>query len=201
MPRAADLDHFLRTLGRAVRAAAPPGGPEAALAGRLFEALEAPGEIPRTPPAPTRPAPPGALDRAFALAARGPEPVQQVAGALRAVDPRLAWGPRPGSEDSDPAFREAHANAVAIGEGGLERRSDVRIGISLVAPETEYVTHRHPPEELYFVLAPGDWWREDLGWRARPAGGLVHNPPNAWHAMRAGAGPLLAVWCLWTAAG
>ena len=64
---------------------------------------------------------------------------------------------------------------------------------------TDYVKHNHPPEELYFVLAPGDWWREDLGWRARPAGSIQHNPPHAWHAMRTGETPLLAVWCLWTA--
>ena len=121
-----------------------------------------------------------------------------MAGALRAMDPRLAWGPRLGSED-DPAFRKAHANAVLAGADGLERREDVRVGVSLVAPHTDYVKHNHPPEELYFVLAPGDWWREDLGWRARPAGSIQHNPPHAWHAMRTGETPLLAVWCLWTA--
>ena len=148
---------------------------------------------------PRRPTPAGALDEAFALAARGPEPVQHVAGALRAMDPRLAWGPRPGSEDGDPSFRDAHANAVVAGADGLERRDDVRIGVSLVAPHTDYVKHNHPPEELYFVLAPGDWWREDLGWRARPAGSIQHNPPHAWHNMRTGDTPLLAVWCLWTA--
>ena len=132
MSRAGDLDYFLRALGRAVRGAAPPGGPEAALAGRIFEALETPGALPAAGPKPRRPGPAEALEEAFALAAQGPEPVQQVAGALRALDPRLAWGPRPGSE-GDPAFRKAHANAVAAGADGLERRGDVRIGISLVA--------------------------------------------------------------------
>ncbi len=199
MLRAADLDYFIIALGRAVREAVPPGGPEAAFAERIFDALETPGRPPAAAPRPRRPLPAEALEDAFALAARGPEPVQQVAGALRAMDPRLAWGPRAGSEDGDPAFRAAHANAVVTGADGLERREDVRIGVSLVAPQTDYVKHRHPPEELYFVLAPGDWWREDLGWRARPAGGIQHNPPNAWHNMRTGETPLLAVWCLWTA--
>ena len=199
MLRAGDLDHFLRALGRAVREAVPPGGPEAALAARIFDALETPGELPPAGPKPSRPAPAEALDAAFALAAQGPEPAQQVAGALRAMDPRLSWGPRPGGEGDDPAFRKAHANAVVTGADGLERRGDVRVGLSLLAPHTDYPRHNHPPEELYFVLAPGDWWREDLGWRARPAGGIQHNPPHARHAMRAGETPLLAVWCLWTA--
>ncbi len=198
MLRAGDLDHFVGALGRAVREAVPPGGPEAALAARIFDALETPGELPDAYLKPSRPAPADALDTAFALAAQGPEPVQHVAGALRAMDARLAWGPRLGSEN-DPAFRKAHANAVLAGADGLERREDVRIGVSLVAPHTDYVKHNHPPEEFYFVLAPGDWWREDLGWRARPAGSIQHNPPHAWHAMRTGETPLLAVWCLWTA--
>lgn len=199
MLRAADLDHFIAALGRGVRGAVPPGGPEAAFAERIFGALETPGRPPPSRVPPTRPAPADALEDAFALAARGPEPVQQVAGALRAMDPRLSWGPRPGSEEGGPAFREAHANALIAGAEGLERREDVRVGVSLVAPHTDYVKHRHPPEELYFVLAPGDWWREDLGWRARPAGSIQHNPPHAWHNMRTGETPLLAVWCLWTA--
>ncbi len=199
MLRAGDLDHFVGALGRAVRDAAPPGGPEAALAARIFDAMETPGGLPAAFPEPRRPAPAEALETVFALAAQGPEPVQHVAGALRALDARLAWGPRLGGEGDDPTFRNAHANAVVTGADGLERRGDVRIGVSLVAPHTDYPRHNHPPEELYFVLAPGDWWREDLGWRARPAGGLQHNPPHAWHAMRAGDTPLLAVWCLWTA--
>ena len=83
-------------------------------------------------------------------------------------------------------------------------RSDVDPDIKQVTKfvalcHTDYVKHNHPPEELYFVLAPGDWWREDLGWRARPAGSIQHNPPHAWHAMRTGETPLLAIWCLWTA--
>ncbi len=201
MPRPSGLDQFVRVLGHAMRAAAPPDGPEAALAACLFAALEMPGDRPPIAPKPRRPVPAleGALEDAFALAARGPAPVQQVAHALRALDARLSWAPRLGGEGDDPAFRKAHANAVLVGADGLERRADVRIGVSLVAPWTDYVTHNHPPEELYFVLAPGDWWREDLGWRARSAGSLQHNPPHAWHAMRAGETPLLAVWCLWTA--
>ena len=92
MIRAADLDHFVRSLGRAVREAVPPGGPEAALAARIFDALETPGRPPPAGVRPTRPIPADALEDAFALAARGPETVQQVAGALRAMDPGSPGG-------------------------------------------------------------------------------------------------------------
>ena len=90
------------------------------------------------------------------------------------------------------------ANATIIGDGGLEARPDVRIGVSLVAPGIDYPRHRHPPEELYIVLAPGNWMRDDKPLAAKRSGDLVHNPPNAWHAMQSTETPLLAIWCLWT---
>ena len=69
--------------------------------------------------------------------------------------------------------------------------------MSLVAPDVVYPRHRHPPEELYVVLSSGRWQQNDEPWFARGSGELVHNPPNIWHAMRAGDVPLLVIWCLW----
>ena len=46
---------------------------------------------------------------------------------------------------------------VVVGRGGLEPRADVLIGISLLAPTVAYPEHRHPPEEVYLVLSPGEW--------------------------------------------
>ena len=198
MIRAADLHHFLITLRRAIAGASEPGSPPAVLAERIFKALETPAA---SAPVSRAPRPPlaGAMDEAFARAARGPVPVQQVAGALRAMDRRLSWGPRPGSENADPVFRDAHANAVIVGDTGLERRSDVLVGVSFLKAHACYVEHRHPPEEVYFVLTAGEWWREGAHWEGRGAGDIVHHLPGVRHNMRAGAAPLLALWCLWTA--
>lgn len=41
------------------------------------------------------------------------------------------------------------------------------------------------------------WYREDRGWHTPGAGGIVYNPPNIVHAMRAGPKALLALWLLW----
>lgn len=119
------------------------------------------------------------------------------ARALARLASQLAWFQRPGAERSGEPFASGHANATLIGKGGLEERSDVWIGVSLMAPEVTYPEHRHAPEEVYVVLSPGQWQQNSGDWHEPGAGGIVHNPPNALHSMRSGSTPLLATWCLW----
>ena len=125
-------------------------------------------------------------------------PVADLARTLEAIAPRLKWVLRPNGEDDDATFKACHANAVVIGKDGLEARDDIRIGMSLLAPETRYPDHRHPPEEIYTVLTPGEWKQGAEGaFRSPGVGGFVHNIPNIVHGMRSKDVPLLAVWSLW----
>lgn len=119
------------------------------------------------------------------------------AQALRAIAPSLIWWHRTADVEPGSPFTYAHANATLIGQGGLEERDDVWIGISLMAPGIEYPEHHHPPEEVYLVLSPGHWQQASGAWFEPGIGGLVHNTPNILHAMRSGTAPLLATWCLW----
>ncbi len=137
---------------------------------------------------------PDALDRA-----RSEEgAIAELADALSGIAPSLMWVTRPNGENDDPTFKARHANAVVVGAGGLEARNDIRIGMSLLAPETRYPDHRHPPEEIYTVLSPGEWKQgADGDFRAPGTGGFVHNVPNIVHGMRSTNVPLLAVWSLW----
>jgi hypothetical protein len=123
-----------------------------------------------------------------------------VAGALEALLPQITWYTREGLTSRHSDFAERHALATLVGPaerpGVLEVRDDVIVGISLLAPLTEYPDHRHPPEELYLALTPGEW-RQDLGaWFEPGPGGIVYNTSNILHGMRAGASPQLALWCL-----
>ena len=45
-------------------------------------------------------------------------------------------------------FLAGHANATIAGWRVSSIRSDVWIGVSLMAPHTQYPDHRHPPEEI-----------------------------------------------------
>ena len=171
------------------------GTPEGDAAARTFDALAgsagitAPGRA--VPPPPAYRYLPSALERA-----RATPGVSSLADAFSALEPELTWVWRSGSEEHGETFRDGHANAWLVGPDGLEQRSDVLCGASLLAPGIRYIDHHHPPEEIYIVMSEGEWYREDRGWHAPGIGGIVYNPSNAVHAMRAGPEPLLALWLL-----
>lgn len=120
-----------------------------------------------------------------------------VAGALRALAPRLPWARRPSARPEDGAFWDGHANVTLAGPGGLEGREDVWVGASLMAPGVLYPDHSHAPEETYLALTPGQWWNSETEWTDPGAEGLIYNPPGIIHAMRSLPDrPFLALWFL-----
>ena len=171
------------------------GTPEGEATARIFDALAgSAGDIATAggpPPPPAYRHLPAALERA-----RAAPGVSSLADAFAALEPELAWTWRPDSEEHGETFRDGHANAWLVGPAGLEQRSDVLVGMSLLGPCIRYIDHHHPPEEIYIVMSEGEWYREDRGWHTPGIGGIVHNPANAVHAMRAGPAPLLALWLL-----
>ena len=86
---------------------------------------------------------------------------------------------------------------MIVGEGGLERRHGIRVGVSLMAPDVRYPDHTHPPEEVYLVLSPGRFKHGSSSWCEPGIGGTFHNEPGIWHAMASGDVPFLAIWSLW----
>ena len=66
--------------------------------------------------------------------ARGVASIASLAAAFSDLVPELTWRRRPGAEAHGERFRDGHANAEIVGPGALERRSDVLVGVSLVAP-------------------------------------------------------------------
>ncbi|WP_165976079.1 dimethylsulfonioproprionate lyase family protein [Pseudomonas putida] len=118
-----------------------------------------------------------------------------VVAALADLVPSLDWYKRP-SDGSDAVFDDGHFNAIVVGDAGLASMGQVLIGVSLMARGVSYPVHRHPPDECYLVLSPGEWWREDDGWWTPGIGNLVYNAGNQLHAMRAGAESHLSVWVL-----
>ena len=194
MKRPAALARFIDAARDALSARVGDRTPSASAAARVFDALAASEGV--MAPGPLVPPPAYrhlacALERARAVPALG-----ALAQAFEALEPELRWRRRPGSEAHGATFHDGHANADIVGPAGLERRSDVWFGASLVAPGVRYIDHRHPPEEVYIVMSEGEWYREDRGWHTPGAGGVVYNPPDVVHAMRAGPSALLALWLL-----
>lgn len=190
--RSPDLDAFLIRLQAALNAGAAPGSAPARATARAFAALATPG-------------PANAVQRETApvcrhLAAAYANAAKGAAAALAAdfarIEPRFAWKRRFDRKSEDPHFLDNHANATIVGEDGLEQSDRVRMGVSLLAPNTFYPDHRHPPEEVYIALSAGSWRQNDGPWRSPGPGGLIYNPPDIVHAMQAGDTPLLAIWTL-----
>ena len=186
------LQHFIDSLQQAVFEGDLPNVAKPA-ATRIFDAL-ADEDGRQESPTPNRQPACEHLPTAFENAQSGPDRTVQLGAALAAIEPQLAWIQKP---VGDAYFRANHANAVVVGVDGIERRNDVRIGVSLVAPDTHYPDHTHPPEEIYAVLSDGAWRQNEGPWRKPGLGGTVHNVPNILHGMRSYDTPLLAVWSLW----
>jgi hypothetical protein len=116
--------------------------------------------------------------------------------AFAAVEGQLRWRRRASADESEQLFWNGHANAVILGPGGLEDRSDLWIGATVMAPGVRYVDHDHAPEEVYLSLTPGEWWNAAMDWADPGPTGCIYNPPGIAHAMRSGTGPFLALWYL-----
>jgi len=124
--------------------------------------------------------------------------LRRVIKAFGDIEPRLEWRLRGGDmSTASENINEGHANAMIVGPGGIERRSDVWLGVSLMAPHVRYPDHNHPPEETYLVLSEGEFRHGDSGWFAPGVGGTLYNEPGISHAMRTGDKPLFAMWALW----
>ena len=87
---------------------------------------------------------------------------------------------------------------MIVGPGGLERRTDAWLGVSLLAPDVRYPDHRHPPEETYLVMSDGEFSQRGGPWFRPGIGGSFYNEPGITHAMRSFDDPLFAFWALWS---
>jgi hypothetical protein len=136
------------------------------------------------------------LSQAVDAAPRTHEDLDAVVRALSPLLPHVAWIKRQAQAGQDDTFVQRHRHGMITGPAGLFECPSLTLGLALMAPQTCYPFHQHPPAEFYLVLSPGEWYREDVGWWSPGAGGIVFNPPSCIHAMRSMNVPLLALWGL-----
>lgn len=182
-------------LRQAVSGGAPQSSPATTAGQRIFDRLETRNETSNAVE-PVRLPVCQYLGQALATARRGPACLGVIADAFERIEPHLAWYRRVGSDALGAPFHDGHGNALIVGPGGLEERTDVWVGASLMAPDVVYPDHQHPPEEVYVVLSSGEWRQDDGSWVEPGVGGIHYNPPGIVHAMRAGSAPLFAIWLL-----
>jgi hypothetical protein len=193
-PRSRPLQEFLDATFAALSARIEPGTRASSAMQRVAAAVaRETGDL--TPSRPTTQPACAHLAAAISGSEHGPADVVRVATAFRALAPTLHWRLK---SITDPTFASGHANANLLGPypEALERRDDVWVGASLMAPGITYPDHNHPPEEVYLALSRGFWRQETRPWHEPGLGGVVYNPPGITHAMRSGDEPFLAIWCL-----
>ncbi len=191
--RDANLQLFLDHVRNAIAAGAPPIAQRAA--GRVFERLDretgremahAPNQLPVN----------RHIAAVYSGMKAGPAPLPEIASAFMKLEPHLDWQRRRSARPEDGEFWDNHANATLVGPGGVEPREDVWVGVTLMAPQSRYVDHDHPPEEVYMAFTDGEWWNADMPWTRPGPCGFIYNPPGIRHAMRSGETPMLSVWLL-----
>ena len=132
-----NLQRFIDAVEAGIRAQAAQFPGAMPMVDRIFTALKDTGDV-KAKSSPVRLAVCSHLEVAYSQAHDGPDPVPELADAFASIEPEVAWSRRPGSAGITGDFYNNHASAVIVGEGGLEARQDVRIGVSLVAPDNHY---------------------------------------------------------------
>jgi quercetin dioxygenase-like cupin family protein len=185
------IDEFLTRLHRRYAAAVAPAVPPAA----EFRSLLAvwPSDEVAVPSPPKRLPACDHLEAALAAGRSGPE--AGLAEALSELAPALAWTYSYPARAGQPDLSSAVAFSQIVGPVGFRLSDRLRLGLTLIAPETHYPPHVHPAIETYLVIAGTALWSLGAG-RARPQppGALILHPGGVAHAMRTGTEPLLAIW-------
>ncbi|WP_321937928.1 dimethylsulfonioproprionate lyase family protein [Paraburkholderia sp. J8-2] len=188
-----NLEQFIRIARTLFQSAAlPEAGRQ--LAVKVFERLEQPSDDGRCNS--TRYPACALLDSALAPLLDDTTGLGDAARAIKLLEPAMGWQRRTSGSNGSEDYVEKHVHGVICGPSGMESRYDVQLGFSLLAPHTRYPDHRHPPEEAYVLLSAGEFRQREGDWFDPGIGGGLHNTPNSLHAMRSGATPLFALWCL-----
>ncbi|EJK83073.1 transcriptional regulator [Agrobacterium rhizogenes] len=136
------------------------------------------------------------LDVALSIDTSEPA-LRRLVECFKGIESNLEWRQRTKRDGTEsPNFADGHANAMIIGPGGLEERSDLWIGVTLMVPHVRYPDHDHAPEEVYLVLSKGEFQQGEGDWFSPGIGGSFYNEPGIKHAMRSVETPFLAFWAL-----
>ncbi|MGR9408119.1 dimethylsulfonioproprionate lyase family protein [Rhizobium leguminosarum] len=92
-------------------------------------------------------------------------------------------------------FDHDHAHAILVGRGGIEERSDLRIGLTVMGPYTRFPDHEQTSSRVVLVLSEGEFQSDRSGWFREQVGSSIFYPAGRQFAMRCTARPLLTLWC------
>lgn len=118
-----------------------------------------------------------------------------LADALLRIASDLHWYQGASGPYASANFGHGHAHAILAGPGGLEERSDVRLGLSVLAPYTRFPDHDQTTSRVLLALSSGEFRSDGGEWFKEEVGALLFHPSGRQFAMRCTSTPLLVLWC------
>ncbi|RFB87561.1 hypothetical protein B5K11_26880 [Rhizobium leguminosarum bv. trifolii] len=115
--------------------------------------------------------------------------------ALLAVFGRLDWYKGKYGPFGSVNFEENHQHALLVGPGALEHRTDLRIGLTVLAPYTRFPDHHQNHSRVFLPLTFGEFRFGDDDWIYSSNGEVLFNPAGRQCAIRCTAKPLVTLWC------
>ena len=105
----------------------------------------------------------------------------------------LHWRQSYDSQAMPPGWDKGYGWFNIVSPEGPFRDDSVRVSVGVWMKGLEYPPHRHPPEEVYLILAgEGDFWHEGGETRRCRAGDRFHNRPGQLHSLSMLESPLMA---------
>ena len=140
--------------------------------------------------------PPHALpvcERLESLRSKGVPATDSVCRAILDHHGYLCWRQSYDSQAMPPGWDKGYGWFNIISPEGPFRADSVRLSVGVWMEGLKYPPHRHPPEEVYLVLAgEADFWQEGGKTRRCRAGDSFHNRPGQAHSLSMRKSPLMA---------
>lgn len=190
--RPAMLDNFLNLL---VRAMLNPSASTMAsfVAGKVFQKLERTGTLRDTRLQDT--GTPSGLEAALQNAIATGDLYSEIAQCVWRLAESLVWIRGRSGPFASLNFEKAHAHSVIVGPGGLEDRTDIRVGLTYMEPYSRFPDHIQRFSRAFLLLSPCELSIAGENWFSTGIGGVFAAEAGQSFAMRCTTTPLLAVWC------
>ncbi|KQV31498.1 hypothetical protein ASC97_19205 [Rhizobium sp. Root1203] len=114
---------------------------------------------------------------------------------LRMLAGHLVWAQGRSGPFASRNFESSHAHAVIVGPGGIEERTDVRIGLTIMAPYTRFPDHTQYQARAFLSLSPLEFCRESESWTKAGFGAVCYSGAGELVGIRCTTKPLLLLWC------
>lgn len=190
--RPVELDNFVNLLARAMLN--PSASTMASfVAGKVFQKLERTGTL-RDKPLHDTGVPLG-LEAALQNAIATRDAYSEIARCVWRLADSLVWIRGRSGPFASLNFEKAHAHSVIVGPGGLEDRSDIRVGLTYMEPYSRFPDHVQRFSRAFLLLSPCELSIAGESWFSTGIGGVYAAEAGQSFAMRCTTTPLLAVWC------